>query len=54
MNTFALIVLAATLLVSFGVLIGCERLLAARTRRPHFGAWRRRSSLNTAAVGTKH
>ena len=36
MNTFVLIVLAATLLVSFGVLIGCtlsERLLDARTRR---------------------
>jgi hypothetical protein len=36
MGDFALIVLAATLLVIFGVLIGCtlsERLLAARDRR---------------------
>jgi uncharacterized membrane-anchored protein YhcB (DUF1043 family) len=36
MNTFGLIVLAATLLVSFGVLIGYtinELLLRARTRR---------------------
>lgn len=36
MNTFGLIVLAATLLVSFGMLIGCtisELLLHARTRQ---------------------
>jgi cell division protein FtsL len=35
-NTFVLLILAATLLVSFGVLIGCtfsERLLDARARR---------------------
>lgn len=36
MENFALIILAATLLVSFGVLIGCtfsQRLLDARDRR---------------------